>query len=86
MPKMADQFGVEDNVGVVLRGPDGEIKHAEGVKGPDPEVWGDDSERPDPFVAGGEVGLALNEVTDDGVKGPSSEQWETNEKGEYVNR
>jgi hypothetical protein len=122
---MTDPASVEDALRVVLRGENGEIKHAQDVKGPNPEVWGDDSERPDPFATAGETGMPLGEVHYDDfadsnldelrklasergvsgvsksarpeviealhkagvgvVKGPG-EEWERNEKGEYVNR
>lgn len=125
MAEMRDEIGVEDNVGVVLRSEDGGIKHAEGVNGPDPEVWGSDEERPDPFAGEPDPGIPVGVVRydyfeDDSVedlrqrakdagitgvskaarndvlaalheaqigvtKGPGR-QWETNEKGEYVNR
>lgn len=48
------------------------------IKGPDPEVWGDDADRPPPglgihSVVG--VGEVANEGQDDEVKGPA-EHWE----------
>lgn len=82
----ADGTGASDATQVVLRAEDGTITHAEGVKGPDPDVWGADEERPDPFAAQADEGVPLDTVTDDGVKGPASEYWEQDEDGNYVNR
>ena len=54
----SDATGVEDAVAVVVRGAGGEVKHASGVKGPDPAEWGDDAERPSPFAGTEEIGTA----------------------------
>jgi hypothetical protein len=72
--EQSDNQGVSDSVEVE-------------VKGPDPNVWGSDEERPQP--ASGPVGPGIGEIHNQGtpeeVKGPGPE-WEANEEGEYVNR
>lgn len=54
------------------------------VKGPDPEVWGEDRPLP-PEPQGLAVGEVQNEGTEEEVKGPGQE-WETDDEGSYVNR
>lgn len=65
MPEMQDPIGVEDSLRVVLRGEDGQIKHPEDVKGPDPAVWGDNADRPDPFEGAADAGIPVGEWRDD---------------------
>lgn len=78
------EAGVQSNVGV------NDSYEATLVKGPDPEVWGADEERPTAAAAestlgGPGVGEIWYEGTPDEVKGPG-EQWRQNENGEYINR
>jgi hypothetical protein len=56
------------------------------VKGPDPDEWSPDEERPQAElgVPGLAIGEIQNEGTDEEIKGPG-EVWEQDE-GEYVNR
>lgn len=62
------------------------------VKGPDPEVWGNEEDRPrpveeqgGPVVQGLEIGEIINGGTDEEVKGPGH-VWEQDDEGNYVNR
>jgi hypothetical protein len=60
------------------------------LKGPDPEIWGDDADRP-PSLAnqgsqGVEAGAIHNEGTQEEVKGPDPTLWEQDDQGNYVNR
>lgn len=70
-----DGGGAGDEVSYTLTDADGNVK----VKGPDPNVWGDDADRPmaasdmpDPMAMDYEE--ILNEGTPEQVKGPS-ESW-----------
>lgn len=57
------------------------------LKGPDPDEWGPDEERPAATFV--ESGLAIGEIQNEGtpeeVKGPG-EAWAKDDEGEYVNR
>lgn len=65
--------------------------YAAELKGPDPNEWGEDSDRPEAIAGtpGGTPGLAIGEIRNEGsdeeLKGPGP-QWETGEEGEFVNR
>lgn len=67
-----DESGVADDARVVVKGPDGGIAHASGVKGPDPAEWGGDADRPDPFAglenAGAEP-VPLGEIRSEDLAG-----------------
>lgn len=69
-----DAAGLQDEVFVEL-------------KGPDPEVWGNDGDRP--TAATGEDGPGINEIWFEGtsseIKGPGPE-WERDDQGNYINR
>lgn len=72
-----DQTSVSDQVQVdqpnpyIAKDESGEVVFAGGVKGPDPEVWGDPADRPDPFAADPSAPKELPE----GTKGPDPEVW-----------
>lgn len=54
------------------------------LKGPDPEIWGPDEERPDSLANQGSQGVAAGTVQDEGtaeeVKGPDPDIWGADEE------
>ncbi len=58
------------------------------VKGPDPEVWGANEDRPTSpgTLAGPGLDQIHNEGEESEVKGPSSEVWAKDDDGNYTGR
>lgn len=80
MSEKSENGQISDQVAVEVT-PEGSNE----VKGPDPEVWGQDADRPEAT----DDGLAIGEIRDQGGdnerKGPGL-AWETDDEGNYINR